>query len=128
MSVWKAEDLDRVGRAEELELASRKDDSSLSVSTTMWVVRVGDAAYVRSARGPGGAWYRPALQHGAGRIRAGGVDADVAFAQVPAAETETHEALDAAYHAKYYRYGIQIVGSVVGHDAAAVTLRLDPTN
>jgi hypothetical protein len=128
MSVWRAEDLDRVGQAEELELASRTDDATLSVFTTMWVVRVGDAAYVRSARGPAGAWYRRALRYGAGRIRAGGVETDVAFARVPAAETETHEALDAAYHAKYDRYGPQVVGSVVGPEAAAVTLRLDPTH
>jgi hypothetical protein len=33
---------------------------------------------------------------------------------------------DAAYHAKYDRYGPAIVGSVVGEKAAPGTLRLDP--
>ena len=37
-----------------------------------------------------------------------------------------HAAIDAAYHAKYDRYGPRIVGSVVGPAAAAVTLKLVP--
>jgi hypothetical protein len=35
-------------------------------------------------------------------------------------------ALDAAYHAKYDRHGPQIVGTVVGPEAAAVTIKLAP--
>ncbi len=35
-------------------------------------------------------------------------------------------AIDAAYHAKYDRYGPQIVGTVTGPSAAAVTLRPAP--
>jgi hypothetical protein len=115
--------LDRLAQAEELDLASRRDDGSLSVFTTMWVVRVGESAYVRSARGPSGAWYRRALRYGAGRVAAGGIQADVTFEQVPV-DDEVHAALDTAYHQKYDRYGSQIVGTVVGPDAAAVTLRL----
>jgi hypothetical protein len=62
--------LERLTAAEELELASRRTDGTLSVFTTMWMVRVGDAAYVRSARGPDGAWYRRALRTAAPRPRA----------------------------------------------------------
>ena len=40
----------------------------------MWVVRVGDDLYVRSAGGPGRPWYRNALASGAGRIRAAGIE------------------------------------------------------
>ena len=36
-----------------------------------------------------------------------------------------HGEIDAAFHAKYDHYGPQIVGTVVGADAASVTLRLD---
>jgi hypothetical protein len=39
--------VDRIGRAEELELATRKPDGSLSVFTTMWVVGVGTALDLR---------------------------------------------------------------------------------
>ena len=128
MSGWGEEDLDAVGSATEVELATRRSDGSLSVFTTMWVVGVGGSAYVRSARGPEGAWFRRALRYGAGRVRAGGVERDVSFERVPAHDMKMHLALDAAYHAKYDGYGPQIVGTVVGPDAAAVTLRLDPTD
>ena len=41
------------------------------------------------------------------------------------AEDEVHAGIDDAFHAKYDRYGPRIVGTVVGPDAARVTLRLD---
>jgi hypothetical protein len=91
----------------------------------MWVVRADDALYVRSAYGPGSAWYRRAQATGQGRIRAGAIERDVTFTDVPAAETPTHAAVDAAYHAKYDQYGPRIVGAVVGPDAAAVSIRLE---
>jgi hypothetical protein len=51
------------------------------------------------------------------------MDRDVAFAEpAPGA----HAAIDAAYHSKYDRYGPRIVGSVVGPDAEAVTIKLVP--
>jgi hypothetical protein len=37
---------------------------------------------------------------------------------------DVNAALDAAYHAKYDRYGPSIVGTVVGPEAGAVTLKL----
>ena len=89
----------------------------------MWVVRVGDEVYVRSAYGPGNPWYRRATASGVGRIRAGGVERDVTFAD---ASTGVQGDIDAAYHAKYDRYGPQIVGTVVGPEAASVTIRLVP--
>jgi hypothetical protein len=126
MSGWDETDLERLGAAEELDLASRRDADTWSGFTTMWVVRVEDAAYVRSARGPEGTWYQRALRYGVGRVRAGGVERDVTFVQAPAHEMRLQLAIDAAFHAKYDQHGPEIVGTVVGPDAAAVTLRLDP--
>jgi hypothetical protein len=37
-----------------------------------------------------------------------------------------HAAIDAAFHATYDRYGPRIMGSVVGPQAEAVTIRLAP--
>jgi hypothetical protein len=125
MTTWTSEELERIGRATELELASRRPDGALSPWTIMWVVRADDALYVRSAYGPGSAWYRRAQATGQGRIRAGAIERDVTFTDVPAAETPTHAAVDAAYHAKYDQYGPRIVGAVVGPDAAAVSIRLE---
>jgi hypothetical protein len=123
---WSDEDLRRIGGATELELASRRGDGSLRPYVTMWVVRTGDDLYVRSAHGPTNGWYRRATASGHGRIRAGGVEADVTFARADDADDAPHAAIDDAYHAKYDRYGPRIVGAVVGPDAHGVTVRLVP--
>ena len=123
MTAWTSDELDRIQAAEELQLASVRGDGSLRPYVTMWVVRVGDDAFVRSAYGPANPWYRRARSSGVGRIRAGGVERDVSFDE---AETGVHAAIDAAYHAKYDRYGPRIVGSVVGPQAEALTIRLVP--
>jgi hypothetical protein len=123
MTRWTDEELRRVGEAQELQLASARRDGTLRRYVTMWVVRVGDDLYVRSAYGPKNPWYRRAKASGAGRIRAGGLERDVAFAE-PA--PSGHADIDAAYHAKYDRYGPGIVGTVVGPEAEAVTIKLVP--
>jgi hypothetical protein len=123
MSGWTTGELDRIGDATELELASRRPDGSLRPYVTMWVVRAGDDLYVRSAYGPDNPWYRRARRSGAGHIRAGGVERDVTFGD---AEDSAQEAIDRAYHAKYDRYGPRIVGSVVGSAVHPLTVRLVP--
>jgi len=40
---WSADQLERIGRAEELQLASRRRDGTPGSYVTMWVVRVSDA-------------------------------------------------------------------------------------
>jgi hypothetical protein len=123
MSIWTSDELSRIEEAEELRLASERTDQSLRPYVTMWVVRVGDDVYVRSAAGPDNPWYRRAVASGVGRIRAGGVERDVTFSEPT---TRVHDDIDAAYHAKYDRYGPQIVGTVVGPHMEAVTIRLIP--
>lgn len=122
---WTSDELDRIGRAEELELTFRRDDDTLRPYVTMWVVRVDGDVYVRSAYGPDNGWYRRAVTSGTGRIRSGGVERDVTFSD---AEARVHTAIDAEYHRKYDRYGPRIVGTVVGADAATVTVRLVPND
>lgn len=123
MTEWTPDELDRVGAAEELELASRRPDGTLRPYVTMWVARVGDGLYVRSAYGPEAGWYRRAIASGTGRIRAGGIERDVRFAD---AATDVHADLDAAYREKYARYAENIVATVVGEHRYGVTVRLVP--
>jgi hypothetical protein len=125
MTTWTADELDRIGAATELQLASTRPDGTLRPYVTMWAVRAGDDLYVRSAYGPDNPWYRRATASGTGRIRAGGVERDVTFTGTA---SDAHSAIDAAYHAKYDRYGPHIVGTVVGRKAADVTIRLVPRN
>ena len=123
MTAWTPEELDRIGGAEELQIASRRSDGTLRPYVTIWVVRAGDDLYVRSAYGPGNPWFVRAKASGVGRIRAGGVERDVSFNE-PA--VDAHGAIDAAYHAKYDRHGPRIVGTVVGPKVVGTTLRLVP--
>lgn len=118
---WPPGDLMTIGRAEELAIASQRPDGTLRPYVTIWVVRAGDDLFVRSARGPGNGWFVRAVRSGVGRVRAGGLERDVIFA--PSGD-DPHPAIDAAYHAKYDRYGPAIVGSVVDEQAAAATIRL----
>lgn len=123
MSTWTEDDLARIGGSEELRIASTRPDGSLRPPVTIWVVRVGDDLYVRSAYGATNPWFRRARSSGTGRVRAGGVERDVTFAD---ADPAAHEAIDAAYHAKYDRHGPRIVGTVVGPRVREVTIRLLP--
>jgi hypothetical protein len=123
MTAWTDEELQRIGDAQELQLASARRDGSMRPYVTMWVVRAGENLYVRSAYGPTNPWYRRARASGVGRVRAGGVERDVTFAD---AAPTAHADIDAAYHAKYDSYGPRIVNTVVGQQAEAVTVRLVP--
>jgi hypothetical protein len=90
---------------------------------TIWVVRHGDDLYVRSVNGPTAAWFRATQVRHEGHIAAGGVDKDVAFADV---DHSLDDDLDAAYRAKYQRYGASIVGTVLTPQAQSASLRLVP--
>jgi hypothetical protein len=123
MTGWMPDELVRIGLATEIELASRRADGSLRPFVTIWVVRLDDDLYVRSAYGHENPWFQRALKAGVGRIRAGGVERDVTF-EVPSPEVA--DDVTGAYHAKYDRYGANIVATVVSPEAVRSTLRLVP--
>ena len=123
MAAWSERELDDVGAAEELQISSRRRDGTLRPYVTIWVVRVADDLYVRSAYGASNPWFVRASASGTGRIKAGGVERDVEFVDAP---DEAHSGVDAAYHAKYDRYGARIVNTVVGPNVVDTTIRLVP--
>jgi hypothetical protein len=123
MTEWTREELDKVGGAEELQVASMRPDGTLRPFVIIWVVRVGEGIYVRSAFGRDNPRYRRALASGVGRIRAGGVEREVSFADH---EPDVQDAIDAAYQAKYDRYGPELVGNVVGDQVHDLTIHLLP--
>jgi site-specific recombinase XerD len=57
-----SEELNKIGTAEELEIASLRRDGTLRNPVTIWVVRLGDDFYVRSVNGRTGAWSRGELE------------------------------------------------------------------
>jgi hypothetical protein len=123
MPRWTRDELARIGSAEELEIAARRRDGTLRSPVTIWVVPHGDDLYVRSVNGRRAAWFRGTLATHEGRIRAGGVEKDVAFVN---AEQDIDDELDGAYRSKYRRYAPNIVNSVLTPGARSATVKLVP--
>ena len=124
MIAWTSDELNKIGRAEELQLSSLRRDGTLRNPVTIWVVRLGDHLYIRSVKGRSGAWFRGLQARHEGSIRAGGVDKDVAF--VEESDAAMNEQIDTAYRTKYRRYAAGIVNSVLTPEARAATIKLVP--
>jgi hypothetical protein len=124
MTAWTSDELNRIAKAEELQIASLRRDGTLRNPVTIWVVRVGDDLYVRSVNGRKSAWFRGTQIRHEGHIRAGGVDKDVAF--VEEADPDINEQIDAAYRTKYRRYAASIINTTVSSEARSATIKLVP--
>ncbi len=124
MTMWSSDELNKIGKAEELQIASLRRDGTRRNPVTIWVVRLGDDLYVRSVYGRGSAWFRGTQARHAARIRAGGVDKDVTL--VEETDLQINEQIDAAYRTKYRRYAASIVNSIVSPEARSATIKLVP--
>lgn len=124
MTTWTSDELNKIGKVEELQLASLRRDDTLRNPVTIWVVRLADDLYVRSVYGRTSAWFRGVQTRHEGHIRAGGVDKDVTFVQEP--DININEQLDAEYRAKYRRYAASIINTVVSPEARSATIKLIP--
>ena len=124
MTTWTSDELNKIGTAEELQIASLGSDGSQRNPLTIWVVRVDDDLYVRSVNGRGSAWFRRTQIRNEGHIQAGGVDKDVTF--VDESNPDINEQIDAAYRTKYRRYAASIVNTTLTPAARAATIKLVP--
>ena len=124
MTPWTIDELNKIGTAEELEIASLRRDGTLRKPTTIWVVRVGDNLYARAIKGRTGAWFRGTQERNEGHIRAGGVDKDVTF--VEEADPNISEQIDSAYRTKYRRYAANIINTTLSPEARSATIKLLP--
>lgn len=124
MTAWTNEELEKIGKAEELDLSSLRKDGTLRKPVTMWVVRVGDDLFVRAVNGRNGVWFRGAQTRKAGRIRSGGVEKDVTF--VDENDPTINEMIDAGYRHKYRRQPKEYVDACLTPAAGAATLKLVP--
>ena len=123
MATWSADELDKIGRADELQIAPRRREGTLRRPTTIWVVRLGDDLYVRSVNGRTSHWFRGTEDQHEGHIRAGGVDKDVRFVE---AGDDVNDEIEAAYRTKYGHYGASYVDPLFTPGAKAATLELVP--
>ncbi|GAA4000128.1 DUF2255 family protein [Streptomyces plumbiresistens] len=122
-TAWTNDELDRVGSAEELVIASVRRNGVLSKPRTIWVVRVGDGIYVRSVYGPTSDWFRTTRSRQEGHIRAGGVDKGVSFLD---ADHDINDQVDAAYRSKYGQYAAEIIEAITSPKASTTTMQLVP--
>ncbi len=128
-STWSEHELQIIEAEHEAVLASRRPDGSLGSPATIWVVRVGDEVFVRSAFGPGNRWYARARSAGSGHVTIGGVAREVLIedASDDSPRPADQAALDREYHAKYDgRYPREYVDPVVDATSHGATLRLIP--
>jgi hypothetical protein len=123
MTTWTCNELDKIGTAEELLIASLRQDGTLQKHVTIWVVRLGDDLYVRSVNGRTGAWFRGTQVRHEGHIQAGGVEKNVSF--VEQADSGINEQIDAAYRTKYRRYPSS-VDHINSPTARTATIKLVP--
>jgi hypothetical protein len=125
MAMWTIEELDKIGTAEELQIASLRRDDTLCNRVIIWVVRVGDDLYVRSVNGRTSGWFRGVQVRHEGQVWAVGIEKDVRFVEIEA-EDDLNEQIDAAYSGKYQRYAQSIIDSITSSKARSATIKLVP--
>jgi hypothetical protein len=123
MTTWTSDELARIGDAEEIEIAALRPDGRLRKPVIIWVVRVGDALYVRSVRGATAAWFRGTQTRHEGRIWVDGSERDVTFGD---ADHALDDEIDEAYRVKYRAYETTHVPPIVRPEARATTIKLEP--
>ncbi len=125
-AAWSPDELERIGIAEELQIATKRADATLRREVPIWVVCAGGQVYVRTWYRRDNGWFGHAVDSRRARIRVPGLEADIAIEDVGDDKAELRASVDAAYRAKYGRYGETSVDRMVTDDAAAATLRLIP--
>jgi hypothetical protein len=121
-TAWIAEELQRIGAAHELQIASMRTDGTLRRWVPIWVVSADGQVYVRTWYRRDTGWFGQVLASHRACIRVPGLEADVAIEDVGEGSLELRADIDAAYRAKYGRHGG--TERMVTDEAAAATLRL----
>lgn len=123
-AAWSPDELERINTAEELRIATERADGTLRRDVPVWVVSADGQVYVRTWYRRSDGWFGHAVDSRRARIRIAGLEADVAVEDIGADKSDLRASVDAAYRAKYGRYGETTVDRMVSDDAAAATLRL----
>ena len=123
-AAWSPDELERINGAEELRIATERADGTLRRDVPVWVVIADGQVYVRTWYRRNDGWFGHAVDSRRARIRVAGLEADVAVEDIGDGKPGLRAGVDAAYRAKYGRYGAATVDRMVSDDAAAATLRL----
>lgn len=118
---WSAGDLDNLTTTREIEISVPRSDGTRGRWTPIWVVVVGDQAFVRTWYRRDTGWYGRAVATGRGRICLAGDEVEVTLS--PAGD-ETGGVVSTAYETKYGKTGAT---SMTTPESVASTLRIAPT-
>ena len=126
---WRADELSTIDGSGEVDIATRRSDGTLRAARIVWIVRHGNAVYVRSVNGTTAAWYRGVQTCHEGELSAGRLRRRVVFVEAGTHAGEgsgLDDALDAAYRGKYGRSS-GAVAHITADVSRATTLRTDPS-
>ncbi|KRE54776.1 hypothetical protein ASG92_24485 [Arthrobacter sp. Soil736] len=122
MTAWTPQQLEKIGSTDDFHISPyRGDGTTPGTPTWIWSVVVDGDVYVRAYNGTASRWHRSAMTQRAGQIRAGGIDAKVAFTPV---DGEINDRIDAAYAKKYA--GSPYLPPMISTRTRAATVRVDP--
>jgi hypothetical protein len=105
----------------EVQMITPRRDGSIA-HRPIWIVVVDGDAYVRSYRGPQGAWYRRALADGEASI--GLDDRTIEVGVEPVSDEGVNQQVSEAYRAKYGARSPDATESMVTPEVIGTTLRL----
>jgi hypothetical protein len=116
-----SDDLERLDRAEEIDIETQAPDGPVH-RTTIWIVVDGNDAFIRSVRGRAGRWFREAAANPAVSIAVEG--RRLAATAIPATDPDSIERVNAALTRKY----VNIPGyrPMLKAEIFDTTLRLEP--
>lgn len=122
MNTWPTDTLHAIVAADDLHVAPLRDDNAtFGTPTWVWCVEVAGNLYVRAYNGQRSRWYRAAVSHEFGRIKAAGETRNVTFLAVAGT---INDQIDAAYREKYS--GSPYLSAMVSARARAATVKIVP--
>jgi hypothetical protein len=113
-----------LGRVREVEIETTSSRAVMRHPTIIWIVVVGDEAFVRSERGEAGRWYREARAEPEVILHPEGTAIPVTA--VLANDAATIERVSGAFRAKYGKRSPGSTAAMVAPHTLETTLRLDP--
>ena len=117
------ETLQTLDRTYEIDIETSRGDGAPVHRVTIWIVVDGEAAYVRSVRGPTGRWYRELLANPRGAIHVAGRRLDIVAE--PASDAATITCVSDALKRKYARWPGSLAG-MLRDQVLPTTMRVKP--
>jgi hypothetical protein len=125
MTVWAQDELQKITEATEADDLHISpfwaDGTTYGTPTWIWSVAVDGNLYVRAYNRQSPRWYQAAMRQKAGRVLAGGLTREVAFAP---ADADMNDRIDEAYRVKHC--GSPYLTPMIGAHARAATVRIIP--